>query len=261
MLQIQEDFTKTINESWVTTEQGNGTVFRRFSALQLALQPSDNSTYHNAQITDYTPAERNFTFKPPLRLTVTAFTSLHPSDIKGTMGFGFWNHPFAPGVRSFRLPQTLWFFFSSSPSHMQLAKDTPVNGFKVATMNAKNKLALLLYPLAPIAMLMMRSKFLYQKLWGIAEHAMQISELALDKELLTTDHTYTLEWLETGAKFRIDDKLIHETPYAPQDALGFIAWIDNQYAIVTPQGQLQMGITSIEKPQALMIRDLKIEQL
>ena len=46
-------------------------------------------------------------------------------ELRGTAGFGFWNHAFVPGERGIRLPQALWFFFSSPPGDIALAKNLP----------------------------------------------------------------------------------------------------------------------------------------
>jgi hypothetical protein len=78
---------------------------------------------------------------------------------------------------------------------------------------------------------------------------------------LDVPHTYTLEWRENGARFWVDEVLIHETPYSPKGPLGFIAWIDNQYAVVTPQGQFGFGYVAVEEQQWLAIESVLIETL
>ncbi|MGB1289035.1 MAG: hypothetical protein ACPG7F_21050, partial [Aggregatilineales bacterium] len=192
-MEFHDDFSVDIDPRWQQTEQGNGTLVRRAGMLHLNLNPTDDSTYSNAQLTEYDPEQRDFKFHAPLRMTVTAFSSLHPVEIKGTAGFGFWNHPFEPGRKGFRLPQALWFFFASPPNDMQLAKGVPGNGWKAATINATGLFFKVMMPLAPLAVLMMRVKALYRALWSIGQNAMGVSECLLDNELLTAQHTYTLE--------------------------------------------------------------------
>lgn len=260
-MHITDDFADMIDPRWKITQQGSGSVYRRPGALHLGLQSDEaNTTYHNAQITEYAPTQKDFQFRAPLTLKVQAYSSLHPNNMKGTAGFGFWNHPFSPDQKGWGLPQTLWFFFSGSQSNMALAKDVAGNGWKTATMDAKRGLARVLLPLAPLAMPLMRVKSLYNALYPIGQSALGVSEAVLDAELLQSLHTYEIEWRKNGAIFRIDDEIVHQTNHAPQGALGFIAWMDNQFAIVTPQGHLQMGLVPVEKTQSLVIEKIEISE-
>lgn len=257
-MKIYDNFEAIIDPVWKITQQGSGSVYRRPGSLYLALSPQDDSAYHNAQITDYDPQTRSFGFRPPLTLRVRALSSLHPANMKGTAGFGFWNHAFSPDRRGFGLPQTLWFFFSAPPSSIALAQDVPANGWKAATMDARRWQTRALLPLAPAAALMMRSPRLYRALWPLGQRALGVAEAALDAELLQEFHEYRIEWRSDGATFSVDDQPVLRTPTAPQSPLGFIAWMDNQYAIVSPQGALQTGLTSVDKSQALVIQEIEI---
>ncbi len=51
-----------------------------------------------------------------------------------------------------------------------------------------------------------------------------------------------------------------DTDRSPHGPLGFIAWIDNQYAIVTPQGRLGWGIVP-NPDQGLTLTRIRIEAL
>jgi hypothetical protein len=257
-MKLYDNFEAIIDPAWKITQQGSGSVYRRPGSLYLALVPQDDTAYHNAQITDYDPRTRDFRFRPPLTMRVRALSSLHPANIKGTAGFGFWNHAFAPDRRGFGLPQTLWFFFSSPPSNIALARDVPGTGWKAATLDATRWQVRGLLPLAPLAALMMRSSYLYRALWPLGQRALGVAEAALDAELLQEFHDYRIEWRIDGATFSIDDRVVLRAHTAPRSPLGFIAWMDNQYAIVTPQGVLQMGITPVEKSQALVIQEIEI---
>jgi hypothetical protein len=261
MINIHDVFTEIIDPRWQLTEQGNGGVIRRQGAVHLTLPPSDDSTYHNAQMTDYKPTDKNFSFAPPLRLTIRAYSSLHPNNMKGTAGFGFWNHALAPDQKGFGLPQTVWFFFSAKPSNITLARGINGNGLKTATFNAKRWQARLLLPLAPLGIALMRVPSLYNALWGTGQRAIGVSEASLDADLLTAEHTYTIEWRTDGATFLVDGEIVHHAKNTPKNALGFIAWMDNQYAIVSPQGDFRMGLTSIDKGQALVLRSIQIDSL
>ena len=88
---------------------------------------------------------------------------------------------------------------------------------------------------------------------------MAISERLLDGALLAETHAYTIDWRRAGATFAVDGAVVHEAPDAPRGAMGFITWIDNQYAVVTPKGRLGFGLVPVERPQSLTIERVTIE--
>jgi hypothetical protein len=260
-MHIQDDFAEIIDPRWKITQQGSGSVYRRPGALHLALQPDEsNQTYHNAQITEYSPAQKDFQFRAPLTMKIQAYSSLHPANIRGTAGFGFWNHPFSPDQKGWGLPQTLWFFFSGKDSNMALARGVQGNGWKAATMDARRGIARVLLPFAPLAMPLMRVNALYNALYPIGQSALAIQEASLDAELLTAIHEYEIEWRNEGAIFRVDGEIVQQTRHVPKGALGFIAWMDNQFAVVTPQGNFQMGLVPVDKAQSLVLESIEINE-
>lgn len=262
MQEIYERFDNSLLERWIITERGRGAVVRRNGELHLTLERSDDMEYSDAQIADYKIDSRNFTMKPPLRLTVRAYSTVPADQLQGTAGFGFWNHPFMPGQRGVRLPQALWFFFASEQSNLALAHGLPGNGWKAATFNARRWQFLSLLPTAPIAIPLMNIRSLYDTLWPVGQRALGVSESRLPLDMLDNIHTYTLEWLPDKALFKVDDVpfLVVEEGL-PVDPLGFIVWLDNQYAVVTPQGQFRFGYVEIPQVQALVISEIKIEPL
>lgn len=239
---------------------GNGQVQHEDGAIHLAIAPTDAQSYHDAQISDYHHAA-DFRWRPPLRLRVQAHSLTATAQHQGTGGFGFWNQPFMPNQRWPRLPQTLWFFFSSAPNNMQLANGVNGPGWKSATLDATRWQFLALAPFAPVGVLMMRNTWLYQRLWPIGQHAIGVSETSLDTSLLQQSHQYQIDWYPDHAAFFVDGDLIHHSPSAPKGPLGFIAWWDNQYAIVTPQGRFGFGLMSIDHPQSLILDAIQIEPL
>ena len=260
-MNIHDQFTTGLDPVWQITETGQGGVVRRHGSLHLSLPTADANTYSNAQITSYDPKQSQFQFKAPLRMSVTAYSSLHPNDLKGTAGFGFWNHPFEPGQWWRFRPQALWFFFGAPPNNMPLADGVPGHGWKAATFDAKRKRAIPLLPLAPIGVLLMRFPALYRLLWPIGQNAIGVNEVVLDPKLLNSEEVYTLEWLPDTARFLVDGKLVLETKRPPRSALGFIAWMDNQYRVVTPQGEFGGGLVDVPRPQSLVLSEIKIESL
>jgi hypothetical protein len=276
-MQQKLDFQRPLSLPWHITTYGMAQVRTETDALQLSLPSVDASRYHDAQLSDYR-TKADFHWKPPLRLTVTASMSstntcfssprlegeglvVRVGDEIGTAGFGFWNHPFVPGERGLRLPKAVWFFFSSPPNNMHLAMNVPGPGWKAATIDATRWQFLALAPAAPIGVLLMRVPALYRRLWPLGQRAIGVSEHLLDASLLLKSHTYTIDWQPDHIRFAVDNVTVHEANINITGPLGFIAWIDNQYAIVTPQGHLGFGLVNVPQSQTLILEHIEIESL
>jgi len=258
---IDERFDGELNPRWDVSEIGTGRVSHAARVLRMTVQPTLNA-YSNAQIADYTYADFNFRWQPPLRLTVTAWASGSGDTLRGTAGFGFWNHPFSPDSRRLpRLPRAIWWFFASPPGNMALADGVPGHGWKAATIDATRPAAWSLIPLALPAALLMRSPRIYARIFPPIQRRLKIAEHLLDPVLLAQRHTYTLDWRAEGARFAVDGETVFQTPYALLGNVGFVAWIDNQYAVVTPQGKFGFGIVPVEHEQSLTLEQVKIESL
>ncbi len=251
------DFHHALSLPWRLTAFGAGQARQVDGRLRLALMMGSATAYSDAQISDYA-APRDFTWRPPARLEVTAWAEPEAARLRGTAGFGFWNQPFMPGARGFRLPQAAWFFFSAPPSDMRLALDVPGPGWKAAALDARRAAFLALLPAAPIGVLLMRIPALYRRLWPVGQWALGVSEQLLDARLLAERHTYALDWRPDGLTFAVDGAIVHRAPHAPRGPLGFIAWLDNQYAVVTPQGRFRFGLTPIAEAQALIIESITL---
>ena len=242
-------------EQWRVTEIGAGVAHRTHAGFRLTLPPAPASAYHDAQISDYSAPLRDYVNAPPLRLELRARAV---GDLVGTAGFGFWNHAFVPGESGFRLPQALWFFFGGPANNIALAKGVPGRGWKAATFNARSWRFRALLPVAPLGFLLMRSKPLYEALWPLGQAAIGVYEAALCPALLYNFHTYSLDWRDDGATFAVDGDVALRVREVPHGPLGFIAWIDNQYAVVTPQGKFGRGLLAIEQEQSLRVSDIAI---
>ena len=100
----------------------------------------------------------------------------------------------------------------------------------------------------------MRVPALYRRLWPIGQRALGVSEHLLDSHLLLERHTYVIDWQLDSVRFEVDGVTLHQSPSAPQGNLGFIAWIDNQYAVVTPQGHFKSGVLPVPQTQTLVLQ-------
>ena len=252
---------ESLGAPWHPWQIGTGALDLGEGILRCRLDAASERQYSDAQITDYAPRERRFAWRAPVRLTVTAWASHRVRDLRGTAGFGFWNEPFVPvGMRLPRLPRAAWFFFGAPPHDMALAQGVPGWGWKAATLDAARWSFLALAPLAPVGFALMRVPALYRRLWPVGQRAIGVSETILPADLADR-HTYTLEWLPDSVRFAVDGQPVHTAPTSPGGPMGFIAWMDNQYAVVTPQGRFRFGLVATDAPQWLALDQITIESL
>ena len=82
--------------------------------------------------------------------------------------------------------------------------------------------------------------------------------------LLTVDmtawHNYVLEWQPHVATFQVDGETVLRVPNPPTRPLGFVAWLDNQFAIASPRGVLRFG-TIASGPQWFELDSVRIAPL
>jgi hypothetical protein len=255
---IEDTFRPRPGSHWRRTQIGGGRLIIMGDGLRLALSGARRDRYADAQIDDYAGLpRRRFPWRPPLRLTVQARVS---GPIAGTAGFGFWNNPLSPLLDGRpALPSAIWFFHASPPSDMPLARGVPGQGWKAACIDATQPAALAWAPLAPSVLLLNRLTTFYERVWPRVQRALRIAEAPIPA-LDTRWRTYTLEWRERSARFDVDGATILKTERPPRGPLGFVAWIDNQWVVATPQGHFGWGLLDAGA-QWLDLALLRIEPL
>jgi hypothetical protein len=257
---LLEEFPGRLQNVWQVQLTGTGRMLFTLAGLRLEKGITTTTRYTNAQLDDYhTALRRDFPWRPPLRLTLRARFSHGADQLRGTAGFGFWNDPLVmSGGRHPSLPQAAWFFFNSADSRLQLALETPGHGWRAATIDGWRWPFLLLTPVAPVGLLLVRWPWLYRRLWPIAQWAMGVSEASLPVDM-TAWHTYQLLWATTSVRFLIDEQVVLHTLYAPGGPLGLVLWIDNQGLIVTPWNQPRHILTACSQEQWVELAWVKIE--
>ncbi|HRW08792.1 MAG TPA: family 16 glycosylhydrolase [Caldilineaceae bacterium] len=226
----------TINPATLNRHSvGSGRLEVTAVGARMGHGPTTRHAYTNAQLDDYQSLRRrDFAHRPPLVLSLRARFSHNTEQLHGTAGFGFWNDPFGmTGARLPTLPRALWFFFSSPPSNMALARDVPGPGWKAATIDAWRWPFWLLAPTTPIAMPLMKIPALYRRLWPIGQRAIAVHE-ALLPCTMTAWHDYRIEWLPTQVRFWVDGQPVLQADQSPGGPLGLVIWKDNQAMSVTP---------------------------
>lgn len=211
---------------------------------QLTTPPGPAGVYRWAQLDDYMHRSRkDFLWQAPLSFSLEARIS--DPNHQGTWGFGLWNDPFNASLglggaarRLPSLPNASWFFYASPPNHLSL-HDHPADGLLAATFRSPRLPSVLLAPgfiFAPLLFIRPAARLL-RKFAGLVIRD-EGTQLSLD---VTSWHTYRLEWLPNKVNFFVDDSQAASLGSAPQGKLGFVLWVDNQYAAFSPNGQLKFG--------------------
>ena len=222
--------------------------------------------YADAQIDDYQSLARGaFRWRPPLRLALRARAST-PAPL-GTLGFGFWNDPFTlslgQGGAARRLPaspRALWFFYGSPPNDLAFAPAVRGDGWKAVSLSGPALPSLILAPAAAAALLLSRLPLLRRLVIHAAKKTIHAAEASLPTPL-DEWHSYALEWHPCEARFEVDGALALVSAVVPRAPLGFVAWIDNQYATASASAGLRFGTLPTAGPQFLEISDLRIDRL
>jgi hypothetical protein len=269
---VSERFHEGLSARWTRTTPNDGTLATGTTGLRLALPDGAHAgVYSDAQIDDYgTLPPSRFPWRPPLRLEVRARAShpAHPARelppeplenqqwLRGTAGFGFWNYPFSLTGAVFRLPDAIWFFAASPPSNMALAPGSVGWGWKAQVVHAHRPGAVLAALPTAAAVAWAR---LSRRERAAAQWVQRLSgthEAALETDLREW-RTYAIDWQHNRARFMVDGVEMLSVRNPPTGPLGFVAWIDNQYAIATPRGQFRFD-TLATGPEWLELESLRI---
>lgn len=243
---------------WRQMMLGQARCEREGAMLRLVTEGATVRAYSDAQIDDYQGRlAGGFIRRPPLRLRLRARFSHPEGELLGTAGFGFWNYPIVPPPRP---PRAIWFFHGSPPNDMPLAAGVPGRGWKAATVDTGRPQALALLPLAPVAVPLMWSPPLYRGLYPLIQRAAGVAE-ALVRAPMTEWHEYVIEWGVRKSRFLVDGRVVLDEAPSPRGPLCFVAWVDNQYLVLTPQGELRWGLLDAPERQWLEITEFSLEEM
>src|SRR6266487_1462280 len=211
-----DDFIESIDQHWVQTCVGPGSLSVSASLPRSSL-PAATPTSNTSSV----------------------------GILRGTAGFGFWNYPFSIKGDSLMLPEAVWFFYASPPSNMALVPGVPGWGWKAQVVHSLRPGAL--FATVPTALSAGWARVSgnsaaagrwLRRLSGACE--------ALISADMTEWHTYTLDWFKQKAIFSVDGVQVLNVLQPPARPLGFVAWLDNQYAVVTPRGTFRFGTVTGE---------------
>lgn len=261
---LQDEFDGEPLPHWTRWLAGTGRLEKGESSVRLLTRDAQAERYSDAQLDDYHGREpggdrgrKEWLWRPPLRLEVRARASA-PA-LAGTAGFGFWNEPFTPGSINLLnlLPESIWFFYASPPSDMALVPGVAGHGWKAAVVHAARPGALAVGAPTGAAVLWAR---LTGRTGTAGKWVQRVS--GAQEALLQADwtdwHTYEIEWRPGQATFRVDGAEVLAAPHPPRGPLGFVAWLDNQFAIVTPQARFGWGLLEAPGDQWLELDYVRI---
>ncbi len=218
--------------------------------------------YADAQIDDTQGlSRRRLRWTPPLRLVIRA--RVEPASPAGTWGFGFWNDPFSmslgQGGAARRWPcgpRALWFFYASPPNEFGFTAGLR-NGWRAMSIDTPEIHPFVLTPAALAAAALAQLPVVRRPVIRLALNQVTASEARLPGP--GTDlHEYDLAWEAGAATFRVDGDVVLRTECPPTSPLGFIAWIDNQYAVATPERGLHFGTIATGLRQSLHLQQASI---
>lgn len=248
---------------WSSLEVGGGTVeVIDTNAVQLSI-PARPHGYTDAQIDDTSGlARKTFVWRPPARLELEARVS--PEAPQGTFGFGFWNDPFSFSLgmqgAARRLPvppQAIWFFYGSPPNDIQLTPMGGNAGWKAMSLRSPRLPGLVTLPLAAIGVGLAQLRASRHLIMRATQQAVRVHERLLSHNIEQW-HKYRIDWEAEIARFYVDDDEVLQAPYPSSSPLGFVAWIDNQYAVASPDGGFRFGVIPSRVAQTLQLKGLKI---
>jgi beta-glucanase (GH16 family) len=71
-------------------------------------------------------------------------------------------------------------------------------------------------------------------------------------------HTYSIEWSKQAAIFTVDDVVVLTAQDPPNGPLGFVLWIDNQFAVASPLKGFHFGTTLTKQKEWLEVKILEL---
>ena len=143
--------------------------------------------------------------------------------------------------------------------HATLDAEAPGNGWKASTLDATRLPFFLLLPTAPLAIPLMNIRSMYRILWPLGQRALGIHEATVEAPM-TQWHSYEIDWAAKEARFKVNGQEILRCASSPRGPLGFVMWLDNQYAIATPWGSFGHGLLETHGKQWMEVQSLSIRR-
>ena len=252
---INDNFENGIAPSWVRFCIGHANIETERGIARFVVDGAEDGQLSDAEIDDHrtVPRER-LMWQPPLRLSVRARMSHRAGEMLGTAGFGFWNDPFDWVGNVQAPPNALWFFYASPQSDMTFDPSARGNGWKAAMLNAGRA--------DPATMAIGNFVFnlpgMSKLVFKLAQTRINAHEKILDDIVLTDWHDYRIDWRVDAARFYVDGAEVLIAPNPPRMALGFVAWVDNNAAVMGPGRDFDFKRIAIGQRQWMELAHVRI---
>ena len=233
---------------------GGGRAEQGGDVWRLTLPATTDAAYSDAQLDDYDAVIRDFAHWPPQRFKLRArFSS---NTLKGTAGFGFWNHPFGQEGQIQAAPQNVWFFNGSPESDLRVVRGVPGHGFKAAMLNSPQMAGATAMPRGVGRLLdrLLAIRPLARLAMTAAQSVVRAGETLLSLDM-TQWHEYELDWRMDEAVFRVDGQDVLRVSKPPPGPLGLVIWIDN-YKAVAAEGRYEFGYVACADEQWMEVEML-----
>jgi len=232
---------------------------------RLQVPGGGGNQYRLAQLDDYAEKVRSeFKWHPPLSLSLLVRVS--GKAIPGTWGFGFWNDPFSMAMRGGggkirlpALPNAAWIFHASAPNYLTLEDDLPARGW-YASIYRSNQLATWVFGLGLFALPLLLFPPAVRLLRRFGRRFVQQDGASIDADPTEWQH-FKIDWRTEQVIFNMDGEMILETDIVPGSPLGFVMWIDNQFAAIPPSGRVSYGTLAHPDPAWLEVKELRIASM
>jgi hypothetical protein len=255
---IDDKFEHGALPYWVRFAVGHAQIERERGILRLVVDGAEEGQLSDAELDDHRTVPRHrLPWMPPLRMTVYGRMSHRAGEMLGTAGFGFWNDPF-DWVGNVQVPpNALWFFYASPQSDMAFVRGVRGHGWKAATLNGghADKLTMAL------GNLIFRLPGMSKLVFNLAQARIHAYEKMLDAVALTDWHEYRIDWLPREACFFVDGVQVLCAPNPPTVPLGFVAWVDNNAAVMGPGRDFDFKRIAIPQQQWMELARVRIERL
>lgn len=258
-MSLLDQFEAGLLPYWVRLAVGSSDLEREPGRLRFVVEGAGETQLANAEIGDYRLAARErLPWRPPLRMSVRARFSHLAAELGGTSGFGFWNNPFELATGGAVVPpNALWFFSASHRSDMVAAPGLPGHGFRAEVINSGTAPGWLM----KVGNWLLQLPGMASLLYRASQTRVNAAAVRLDDVDTTGWHDYVLHWGESAAVFSVDGGEVLRAARPPLVPLGFVAWMDNQFAVARPSGEFRFGLEEVPGRQWLELDQVQIEEL
>ncbi len=255
---IEDTFQNGISPYWVRFCVGHANIETEKGIARFVVEGAEEGQLSDAEIDDHRTVPRHrLLWKPPLRMRVRARMSHRAGELMGTAGFGFWNDPFDWVGNVETPPNAIWFFYASPQSDMAFDPSARGNGWKAATLNGGRADPLTM----AIGNFLFRLPWMSKLIFRLAETRINAYEQVMEDVALVEWHDYQIDWLADEARFFVNGALVLIAPNPPRVALGFVAWVDNNAAVMGPGREFDFKRIAVPQRQWMELGYVRIERL